>query len=664
MTTAHIDFETNSACELRDRGLYNYAIDPTTGVHCMAWAFDDAKPVVWTPDQGNTPISALLLHVKNGGTLVAHNVAFELAIWNHVCVPRYGWPELRPEQVRCTMAQAYAMALPGALEKVAPALGVEQRKDMAGSRVMMQLAKPREDGSFWTPAAAPDKFDRLYSYCGQDVVVEQDIDSRMMQLPPFERQVWVLDYTINNRGVAVDLPAIRAAIRLVEKEKARLDAEMLRVTGGVVGKCSEVQLLGKWIKTQGVDMPGLTKAAVLDALSLDELPESVETALRLRQQAAKTSTAKLNAMIDLAGPDGRIRNIHQYHGAGTGRWAGRGIQPQNFPRPRALAEKPEVVEDIIAHFDDRDYLDVFYGPVLDAVADSLRGMIVAGPGKDLLDADFSNIEGRVLAWLAGEEWKLQAFRDRDAGHGHDLYILTFARSFHEDPGAIDKKSWKRQVGKVQELAFGFQGGVGAWRTMETPYKQVLPSYTDDEVNDIKRRWREAHPAIVSYWYALEEAALAAMLEGGVHYAGAAGRQVAFKHQGSFLWCRLPSGRVLCYPYPEVHDKEVPWGGTKPSLSYMTVDGDTKKWARTDTYGGKLSENVTQAVARDILAEAMLRLEQRGYEIVMHVHDELVCEVSEDFGSVYEMESIVSELPGWATGLPVTAEGFRAKRFRK
>jgi DNA polymerase len=559
---------------------------------------------------------------------------------------------------------AYAMALPGSLEKAALALGIDKQKDMAGNRVMRQLAVPKANGEFWTEGEAPDKFKTLYDYCKTDVEVERELTHRLLMLSDAEQQAWELDYKINQRGIALDIKSARAALELVAKEKLILDQQMHDITNGMVNACTEVQVLGKWIREQGVEISGLTKAAVIDALADSELPDNVRTALSLRKNAAKTSTAKIVAMLDLMGPDGRLRNLHQYHGAATGRWAGRGIQPQNFPRPRKQSEDESTVEDILEHLDDRDYIDVFHGPVLDAISDILRGLLVASPGCDLLDADFANIEGRVLAWLAGEEWKVKAFSDYDLGVGSDLYILTYAKSFGEDPNTIDKKSWKRQVGKVQELAFGYQGGVGAWRTMERPFKSLLPEYSDAEVSDIKTRWRKAHAKIEAYWHALEEAAIDAVLTGAKTKAGIAGREVFFKRQGSFLWCLLPSGRTLCYPYPEIVDKDTPWGTTKPALRYMSVNGVTKKWEYTDIYGGKWAENITQAVARDLLKDAMLRLEDSGYPVVMHVHDEILCEVPESFGDISEMESIMSVLPSWAAGLPVTAEGFRAKRFKK
>ena len=651
MTTLHIDFETYSAADLPACGLDNYATHPTTGVHCMGFCFDDEPVFIWTPYL--VPYNALD-HVRNGGTVVAHNAAFELAIWNNVCVPKYGWPELRPEQMRCTMAQAYAMSLPGSLDKASAALGIEQAKDMAGARVMMQLAKPKTDGTFWKPEGDPAKFQKLYDYCKQDVEVERALDERMMQLSDQEQALWVLDYKINQRGVQVDLPSIQAAIRLVEDEKARLDKEMLRVTNGVVGKCSEVQLLVKWIRSEGVAVGGLAKSDVLDALAGD-LPERVRLALNLRKEGGKSSTAKLIAMRDRASADGRVRGTLQYHGASTGRWAGRGIQVQNFPRPRPIT-KPAHIEDIIDHLDDRDYIDINYGPVMDAMADSLRAMIVAKPNHELIAMDFSAIEARVLAWLAGQESVLQIFRT----HGK-IYEHAASGIYNKPLDQVTKD--ERQIGKVAVLALGYGGGVGAFQSMARVYGVKVGN---DKADEIKKAWRESHKHIVRYWYDLEGAAINAVELGVVCKAGPAGRQIAFIKKGSFLWCKLPSGRVLCYPYPQIKDVQTPWGETKSALVFMSVNGTTNKWEETKTYGGSLSENVTQAVARDLLAEALPRLEDNGFPVVFHAHDEVVVEIPTSMSNDAEhrVEQLLSETPAWAKGLPVTAEGWRAKRYRK
>lgn len=664
MTTLHIDFETYSAADLPACGLDNYANDPSTGVHCIAWCFDEEEVEVigatsrWWPQLPDR----IAAHVRNGGTVVAHNAAFEHALWNKVCVPRYGWPVLSIKQMRCTMAQSYAMALPGSLEKSAAALGINKQKDMAGARVMMQLAKPKPDGSFWTPEEAPDKFQRLYDYCKQDVEVERALDNRMMQLSDEEQRLWVLDQIINQRGIHLDLPAIEQAIRMVEVEKARLDKEMLKTTGGVVGKCTEVQLLVKWIRTQGVELPGLAKADVIDALKIDAMPAAVRKALLLRQEAAKSSTAKLLAMKNRASRDGRVRGCFQYHGASTGRWAHRGIQPGNLPRPRKLTKDDDENVRLVYHINDliaagsRDELDMLYGPVMDALADGVRGMITAAPSRELIAMDFSAVEARVLAWLAAQESVLQIFRT----HGK-IYEHAASGIYRKPLDEVTKA--ERQIGKVAVLALGYGGGVGAFQSMARVYGVKV----DDALADqIKSAWRESHPKIVRYWYDLENAAINAVQLGAAAKAGPPGREVVFKMRGSFLWCRLPSGRVLCYPYPNVKEIETPWGELKPALHFMAVAAQTNKWEETKTYGGSLAENITQAVARDLLAEAMLRLEENGFPVVMHVHDEAVVEVSASSGpeAIHQAEALMAVVPEWAKGLPLAAEGWRAFRYRK
>jgi len=647
MTVLHLDFETRSAAELKAVGLDNYARDPSTDIWCMAFAFDD-EPVQLVTLNDYTRIWS---HVHAGHPVCAHNAAFEFAVWNEVLAERRGWPTLEPEQMRCTMAMAYAMGLPGSLDGAAAALGIEQRKDAKGSRVMLQLAKPRKvngDGSvaWWDD---PAKLQILYDYCKQDVEVERALHKRLRELSDDEQRLWFLDQRINARGIKADLQAIKRATALVGLEKARLDQAMRDTTGNVVAGCTDVAQLTAWLRFKGVTTEGVAKAHVTDLLSRDDLPDECRKALQLRQAAAKSSTAKLDAMTERAGPDSRMRGLFQYHGAATGRWAGRGPQLHNFPRPSVLHEQGEI-EDVITNLDSAAYLDMMYGEPMQLMSDCLRSMLIADEGKEFICCDLSNIEGRVLPWLAGEDWKLDAFRAFDRGEGPDLYLVTVARGRGI---SIEEAKPFRQEGKVEELAFQFGGGKGA---MATWCKTFGMKISDDEKERRKVSWRRAHPAIVKFWYDLERAALRAVKEGGAHKA----RGIAYKVSGSFLWCQLPSKRLLCYPYPQIGE------GTfgNEALTYMAVNGVTRKWERCATYGGSLAENVTQAVARDILVAGIRNCEAAGYPVVMHVHDEIVAEVLLHEKSVDEMSSLMSNGPHWATGLPVAAAGWRGRRYRK
>jgi DNA polymerase len=689
MQSLGADFESFSEVDLKKSGLHNYATDPSTGAHCLSYGPDPEHIKTWV--EGEPFPEDLKIHIAQGGIITAWNAAFEWSIWNLCCVPKYGWPPLPISQVRCSMVRAYAMALPGALEDAAPALGVDQRKDAEGHRIMLQLSKPKKDGTMWRrDADSLDKFLKMYEYNRQDVRTELACLDRLMELSPSECALWELDHKINNRGVLCDLPSIEKAIAIVEAEQKRLNGEMLQVTGGVVGSCNEVQMLGKWIKSQGVEMDGLAKADVLNVLAATDeyqvienefgqaievippgisLPPAVRRALELRQEAAKSGTAKLVAMREKASEDGRLRNMHQFHAASTGRWGGRGVQPQNFFRGRSGITYKDV-EVMFSILDDKARLDLFYGPAMDAISDCLRGMLIAAEGNELVACDFSAIEARVLAWLAGQESILEIFRT----HGK-IYEHAAAGIYHVSLDEVTKD--QRLRGKVSVLALGYQGGLGAFQSMARNYNVHV---SNEEAEEIKKAWRAANQHIVRYWYDLEEAVLGAMRSGGVHYAGPVGRAVKFRKSGSFLWALLPSGRALCYPYPELRMVMTPWGEEKEQLTFMTVVDMTQKkklkilpdpnakgkWQRVSTYGGSLAENITQAIARDLLADAMRFIEAEGIEIIFHVHDEAVVEVKK-FRATYaleRMEAIMSETPLWAKGLPLAAEGWHGQRYRK
>ncbi len=617
-------------------------------------------------------VEAITRHVEAGGKVVAHNAAFEFEIWNEIMAKRHGWSPLKLTQMTCTMAMAYAMALPGDLDRAAAAVGLEHKKDAAGHRLMLQMCKPREvrpDGTvvWWDDE---ERMQRLHEYCRQDVRVERELEKRLMQLSGDEVELWRLDHEINSRGITIDRHGVEAALRVVDHEKKRLADRFRGVTSNFVGVPTEHKRLTEWVNARGVETSGVAKSDIVDLLATDTLPADVREALLIRQEYARSSTAKLTAMLGAANPeDDHLRGMFQYHGAGTGRWAGRKVQLHNLPRPWLQQYEIEEAIRLMTVLPPEKAIEaigVLYGPPMGVISSCLRGMLVAAQGSDLLAGDFANIEGRMLAWLAGEEWKLQAFRDVDAGTGIDLYILTYAKSFGLDPTKITKKDPRRQVGKVEELTFGFGGGKGAWATMSKNYTDV-PHMSDDEVDGIKNGWRAAHPCIVAYWDQLERAAKDAILHPGVMCsAGPVGREIRYRMAGSFLWCRLPSGRVLCYPYPKLKPRKTPWGELRDTIHYMTVDGTTGQWVETHTYGGKLSENVTQAAARDVLADAMKRLKGLRANIVLHVHDEIVVEIAESLpaDTVDRFEHEMAVVPPWATGLPIAVEAWRGKRYRK
>jgi len=654
---AHIDFETYSLVDLPKCGSDVYAEGPSTEVLCMAYAIGEGEVKLWI--DGDPLPHDLFKHIRNGITVVGHNIGgFEMLVWNNIMAPKYGWPTLDIEQCEDTMAMAYAMGLPGSLDRASAATGMSHQKDMKGSRVMLQLCKPRsnKDGVITRWPKDHAKYQILYDYCKQDVVVERELYKRLLKLSESELEMWRLDWKINRRGVKLDLKSASIMRELADSEKTRLNIKMKEVTNCAVSTCNATGQLTDWLKYKGLEVPSVAKADVLEMLSKD-IPDECRKALQLRQEAGKTSTAKLDAMLRGTNSDSRIRGMFQYHGATTGRWAGRRLQLHNLPRPTISQKQIEnVFSIVIGNLDNNDkleYIDMLYSNPLARISDCLRGFLTCDEDKYLIGVDFSAIEARVLAWLAGEKKVLDVF----LGHGK-LYEHSASNIFRIPIEEVNKD--QRQIGKVAELALGYQGGVGAFQKMSKGYGLDL---SDEQALEIKNAWRTARIKTVQYWGELERKSIVAFLNPGEKIkAGPVGREATFLKSGSFLWCRLPSGRSICYPYPELNNFDTPWGDIKEGLTYMGTDAYTNKWKRINTYGGKLCENITQAVAADLLRHSITQFEAKGHEVVMHVHDE--CVIESNTLEIKEAEEIMCEVPKWAIGIPIGAEGWKSKRFRK
>jgi DNA polymerase len=692
MPILHRDFETRSALDLKKVGAYVYAMHPSTDVWCMSYSVDDGPVKLWVPGDP-VPKEFFDCASQPNWLAMAHNDAFESVIEHYIMSARYGFPIIPLEKHRCTMAMAYAMALPGSLEEAAAALGLSVQKDMAGRRLMLQMSKPRrkefceENGWKYTWWDDADRLRRLGEYCIQDTIVEVQLSKRLMTLRPLEQQLWMLDRQINDRGVFVDKDLCNKALQVVEKTQKILNQEMKEITKGAVESCAAVSALVTWLQSKGYAVEAVNKETVTEMLGGWDLMPEVRKALELRQESAKTSTAKVKKMLEMTAEDGRVRGNLQYHGAGTGRWAARGVQLQNLPRP-SIDCVTEAIETILTS-GSPELINLLYGPPLSVISDCIRGMIKAPDEHQIMAADFSNIEGRGIAWLAGQHDKLDAFRAYDRKQGPDLYLVAAGGIFGIEPGAAKPY---RQIGKVAELSLGYQGGPPAFakmagnyglkigdqfeviwdaaqrihqeKAMEGWYKRGNKSGMDQNswlaAETIKVAWRDANPKIVQYWWDLEQAAINAVKNpGGKFIVG----NVAYKMSGSFLWCQLPNGRCLCYPYPRLKEVEVPWG-KKDAVVYKCVDGMTRKWQDKAFYGGLAAENITQAIARDLMAEAMLRLNAAGYPPIITIHDEIICEIPKDFGSLEEFSALMCELPEWAKGLPVSAEAWCGERYRK
>lgn len=758
---------------LSDVGGWAYAAHESTEVITLNYDLRDGKGVRrWNPYIMHPPYD-LLEYMQSGGLMEAHNAQFEFAIWTYVCVAKYGWPRINILQMRDSAAKAASWALPRALEGVGNALNLSERKDTEGGALSKKLWMPRtptvkDRRTRFYRHEEPEMFERNDQYCDQDVIAEQAVSHATPELHPFEQKVYEHDLQVAERGIHIDINAVDNAIEVFHQAEQKYAPELVQITGGAVKTANSHAALKKWLHANGAPIPN-TQADTVDEWVSDPtllLEPHVHRVLVIRQMLGSASVKKLFAMKRCRMPDGRARGALKFCGASTGRWAGSLFQPHNFPNSgpemvrctcgtsycedvaacpscgqsvhkcrdcgsgvprtekkcgcgRKVGADEWTYEDMLEaleRFNTRslEIIEAYYGNASKVIAGCLRGMLCAGPGKDLICSDYSAIEARVIAAIARENWRLDAFRD-----GKDIYLESASQMLHTPYETYtqykkenDAHHPHRKKGKVAELALGYGGGENA--LVQFGADKFM---TAEEMSDTKRNWRNASPNICQLWYGLEEAAVNATIAGmkpgarekllgnvydakqRIEYSWlptatteqevrkyrralrdcnsaieriAQCMHPAYSYNGitygvadNVLYCRLPSGRCLAYHQPWVNFEQKPWGGLSLSLFFMGCKEGSSTFKPCSTWGGTLVENVVQAAARDLLAYAMLELDKAGYPIVLHVHDEVIAEVPEGWGSVEEFERLMASVPDWASDWPVTAAGgWRRKRYGK
>lgn len=675
---ALIDFESRSACNLKLSGSWRYSLDPTTQVLCLAFRLPHWVPgrvELWHPAIAGLPesglddsLSELLDWIQDGGLIEAHNASFERGIWTNIMVARYGWPAVNIEQWRCSAAKAASHALPRNLADCAKALKLDIAKDTSalqlfadaikgpGKRAMTKLSKPRKPrkaeraagvtGLLWWESE--ELLAAMWDYCKQDVLAEEAVSAAIPDLNPAEQAMYTLDQIINERGFQLDTEAVETALSLIATETAVLNSELAVLTGGQVKKATQRAQMINWLSEEGLQISDTQKETIDDTLKTDDLSVPVRRGLELMRALGRSSTAKYGAMAAHMDSDGRVMGGLLYHGASTGRWSGSGVQPHNFPKG-TVKDQDGLWE--VLKTRDREFIAAQYKGVMEALSNGLRGAIVAKAGHRLYVADYAGIEARVVQWLADDQDALDFFRT-----GGDPY-KDMASSIYKVPIPEVSKD-QRQLGKAAILGAGF--GMG-WAKFVSNCADVWGLVIEDELAQTTiAAYREKFWLLVDMWRDQENAALRAVSSRQPVDCG----YVTWHRTKEFLYCQLPSGRNLAYPFPQIRMRMTPWGEEKPALTFMGINTYTKKWERQGTYGGSLVENITQAVARDIMADAMMRCGGRGYPVVLTVHDEIIAEVPLLAGSVQEFEQILTTVPDWAEGCPIGAEGWVGTRYRK
>ena len=650
-----IDFETRSRCDLTSAGAYNYAQHGSTEVLCMSYAFGDDDVVTWVPGQ---PFPARV--AQHQGQIRAHNAAFERLIFWYVLAPDQGFVEPALEQFYCTAAQSRSNCGPGSLEDVGRFAGASMKKDHRGAQLIRALSIPKPDGTFREDAAL---MAEMVAYCEQDVRAMRAVSKAMREMSDDELAEYHTNERINDRGVLVDTALCEAAARYAAQELTEIEQTVREVTEGAITSVRSPKMRA-WVehrvgaearKLMIVHKDGEAKVSIdktvrHNLLALadenpDEVPPDVAEVIQCADDLWASSVAKFNRAAALADTeDNRVRGAFVFAGgSATGRASSFGLQVHNFPRK--CAATPDDVRRAMVR--GHQIVPAYGKRVTDVLKGMLRPAMLPSPGKVLVAADWSAIEARVNPWLSGHgDAKLELFRT-----GQDVYKVNAAATFRVAVDEVDKD--QRQVGKVQELACGFAGGVGAFAAMGRIYGVHLP---ESEARRMVDAWRRANPWAVPFWQGLENAYTRAMRNKGHEFS--AGR-VTYLFDGTHLWYALPSGRVLCYPFAKLE----PDGVSYAKASWKPA-ADAKEWPRARLWRGLACENVTQAAAHDLLRHSLRQLEAMGQEVVLHVHDEIVCETADPDATVAAMQQAMCVPPNWAGGIPLNIEAEVMTRYGK
>ena len=639
-----MDIESFSDVDLIKCGVYAYADSPAFEILLFAYSFDGGETQIIDLAQGEklpAEVEDAIFDVSV--TKTAYNANFE-----RTCLSKYFGRYIPPESWHCSAVQAAMLALPRSLEDVGRVLGLDEQKMKEGKELIRYFCvpcKPAKANGGRTrnlPCHAPEKWELFKTYCKRDVDVEKSIRRKLhnFPIPESEMELYRLDQRINDRGVLVDMGLVEQAIACERLHKEVVTKRAYELTG-LENPNSVAQLKG-WLGDKGMEAESLSKKAVADMIA--ETDGEVEELLRLRLLMAKTSVKKYEAMERSVCSDGRVHGLLQFYGANrTGRFAGRLVQIQNLPQNHL--PDLELARDLVkqGRFED---IELLYDSTPNVLSELIRTAFIPKPGCRFVVADFSAIEARVLAWLSGEQWRLDVF----TSHGK-IYEASASSMFHVPMEEITKGSPLRQKGKLAELGLGFGGAAGALISMGA----LDMGLTEDELPPLVAAWRKANPHITQFWWDVDAAAVKAVTEKQKTKVG----KIIFEYKSGILFITLPSGRKLSYVKPRMAVNRFGRDG----LTYEGIS-ENKKWSRIETYGPKLVENIVQGTARDLLAEAMLRVEKKGYPIVMHCHDEIIAEVPEGSGSVDEMCEIMAVQPKWAAGLPLRADGYSCSFYQK